>query len=113
MYFWSIGLAGNKKKKPKTIFFFQIFFYLITKFSLHCLKIPTLNLCVTPVKSASKDLLGGRQCFLPSSWQHTFGKQSKVLLHAFGYWSNTFGGGGVHCRYPAIDSKAESLRKII
>lgn len=103
-------MAGkNKKKKPKKLLKF-FFYYLITKFSLHCLKIPTLNLCETPVKSASKDLLGGRQCFLPSSWQQTLGKQSKVLLHDFGYWSNTFGGGGVHCRYPATDSKAKNKK---
>lgn len=36
------------------------------------------------VINANSDRLGGLQCFLPASWQHTFGKQSNVLLHTFG-----------------------------
>lgn len=40
--------------------------------------------CANVVKKANNDRLGGRQYFLPASWQHTFGKQSSVLLHGFG-----------------------------
>lgn len=79
-------------------------FYLITRFPVNCLIKP--NLCVIPATRASSDLFGGLQCFFPDSWQQTFGKQSNVLLHGFGWLSNICGGGGVHWRYPATASKA-------
>lgn len=37
-----------------------------------------------PVSKLSSERRGGRQCLRPASWQHTFGKQSSVLLHFFG-----------------------------
>lgn len=50
------------------------------------------------VINANSDRFGGRQYFFPDSWQHTFGKQSNVLLHGFGCRSYAVGGGGVHCK---------------
>lgn len=55
--------------------------------------------CANVVRNASNERFGGRQNFLPDSWQHTFGKQSNVVLHGFGNKSNTGAGAGVHCRY--------------
>lgn len=54
--------------------------------------------CAIPATKANKDRRGGRQCFLPDSWQQTFGKQSHVLLQLFGCKSYSGGGGAVHCK---------------
>jgi hypothetical protein len=54
--------------------------------------------CVTVAIKASRDFLGGRQNFLPCSWQHRFGKQSIGVLQGLGKRSKSGGGGGVHCR---------------
>lgn len=62
--------------------------------------------CAKVVRNAKSDRFGGRQCFFPSSWQQTFGKQSSVLLHGFGCKSYASGGAGVHCIYSANASIA-------
>lgn len=54
--------------------------------------------CLTVAIKASRDFLGGRQNFLPCSWQHRFGKQSIGVLQGLGKRSKSIGGGGVHCR---------------
>lgn len=70
------------------------------------------SLWVIPATRARSDRFGGRQCFLPDSWQQTFGKQSSVLLQGFGWLSKTGGGGGVHCRYPDTASNADKQKRI-
>jgi hypothetical protein len=62
--------------------------------------------CVTVAIRASKDFLGGRQNFLPCSWQHRFGKQSIGVLQGLGKRSKSNGGGWVHCRYGIMFLKA-------
>jgi hypothetical protein len=59
---------------------------------------PVYITCVTVAIRASRDFLGGRQNFLPCSWQHRFGKQSIGVLQGLGKRSKSSGGGGVHCR---------------
>jgi hypothetical protein len=59
---------------------------------------PVYITCVTVATRASRDFLGGRQNFLPCSWQHRFGKQSIGVLQGLGKRSKRSGGGGVHCR---------------
>ncbi len=76
----------------------------MTKLLVKSLIRPTLKRLENTVKRANRDFFGGLQCFFPFSKQHIFGRQSNVVLHAFGNGSNILGGGGVHWKYWATVS---------
>lgn len=68
-----------------------------TNVELHQYQLKWLYTCVTPASNDNRLRCGGRQCFLPPSAQHRFGKQSTLELQRCG--KRSCFGGAVHCRY--------------